>query len=477
MKARLLAVQRALLMLVFASLVVAGLTVPRTGDRNVAAALAELTKLQAGFVREDAERALREQAESGHGLLLAELQPALSAELGPKYTVRTSEHALQPLSSVSLATLADTQVFMQPGEKVRIALPTVDALSRSIALRLRRATGPAAITLESAELVGADVSPEQTAREDALPGLLVDVGRAALAEERATLKLRRAEKRLEARKKRRARSIAEYQSFYDAARETFEQKSAERATLMQRYESEARHADLFDAGSAQAAGRRLGSKTRAAVRVEVARGESVRSFDIPVELVPQAVEVAPLRFASLPDGFATLHTTGLWDEVKRLDARAAALHLDQKLHWQFKQLRFAGLVLTGALALQVLPCILIVLLMRVLRATRLAAVGYSPFTARLITTLPRVGFKYRFLELVVLVLLPLLTVMCAALALVVVGQLPILPALCGIACVALGSEAFVKLQELRDLSVSIEQYHSYPPKPMLTGRTSAVPRA
>lgn len=476
MKARLLAVQRALLMVLVTACVVAGLSVPRAGDRELSAALSELHQFEAEFVRSDAERTLRDRAAASRALPLSELKQALEAELSPKLEIRAAESTLPSLATVKLANLGDVSRFAKPGAQVAVASPDVAQIARALAFRLKRLKARGTLTLESAQLVVSDVSVDQIQREQAISALEEESARATTAVQRAGLKLERATQRLEARRKRRARSVAEYQELYTAAKESFDQKAARDVDLSTRFARELALVEGFRALGQANASELSVLPERAAVRVRVALSSATRTFDLPVSLNHASVQVAPLTFANAGRGFAAVRATAMWPQLAELEAAPAASRLRSKLHWQFKQLPVAGFHVSGAHVLHVLPCLLVIALAYLLRTMRRAAVAHSPFTARAITSLPRVGLRYRLLELLVVVLLPLVAIACAALSLWMLGQLPIVPAVAAVACAVLGSDAFMKLQDLRDLSVSIMQYHSYPPPPMLTGSTTAITR-
>jgi hypothetical protein len=77
--------------------------------------------------------------------------------------------------------------------------------------------------------------------------------------------------------------------------------------------------------------------------------------------------------------------------------------------------------------------------------------------------MPRVGFKSRVLDAVVLVILPFGAGACAAAALLMIGQVPALPVLAAVACLLLGGYAFTKLGDLQNLVEDVVRSHSNPP--------------
>jgi hypothetical protein len=125
-----------------------------------------------------------------------------------------------------------------------------------------------------------------------------------------------------------------------------------------------------------------------------------------------------------------------------------------------------GFDLVGAHLLQLVPLILPALLSLLLRNIRRARTSYNPFTTEVPEKAPRIGLSSRFLEFLVIVLLPLVAVCNAVAALYLVGQLPAIPALCLLACLMMGTTAFSELDELREQMLSIVRSHSnLPPAP------------
>jgi hypothetical protein len=200
-----------------------------------------------------------------------------------------------------------------------------------------------------------------------------------------------------------------------------------------------------------------------------AEGEPL-TFEIPVRLAHRRVSVPVLRGAE----FQALRAAGLWDELSGLDAEHAADAIQSHFNWHLRSVELWGVDFTGKKLLQLLPCLLVWLLaslaLRMRRAEfcsradpRASTAFYSPFTTPVPSSLPRVGLKHRWLELLALLVAPLVSIVSACISLWQINQLPILPALSGIACLALGSYSFVKLNDLRKQAISIVRSHSYPP--------------
>jgi hypothetical protein len=107
----------------------------------------------------------------------------------------------------------------------------------------------------------------------------------------------------------------------------------------------------------------------------------------------------------------------------------------------------------------VLPLLLQLLLTRMRAVTR----TYNPFRTRVRSALPRIGFRTRLLDAVAVVILPLTAAAFAIMSLILVGQLPALPLVAAVACLLLGSYAFIKLGELQRLAEDVVRSHSVPP--------------
>jgi hypothetical protein len=89
--------------------------------------------------------------------------------------------------------------------------------------------------------------------------------------------------------------------------------------------------------------------------------------------------------------------------------------------------------------------------------------SYNPFGTTIDSSLPRVGFRSRVVDCLVLVILPVAAAGSAAAALLFIGQVPALPVLVAIACLGLGIYAFGKLGELQSLIEAVVRSHSNPP--------------
>jgi hypothetical protein len=117
----------------------------------------------------------------------------------------------------------------------------------------------------------------------------------------------------------------------------------------------------------------------------------------------------------------------------------------------------------GTAVLHALPCLLPLLLFAVLTRIRRVSVSYNPFGASVDIDLPKVGLGSRALELTALVILPLFAVVLTGIALWAVSQLPAVPILVGLACLGLGTYAFMELGTLQNLVEAVVRSHSNPP--------------
>jgi hypothetical protein len=308
--------------------------------------------------------------------------------------------------------------------------------------------------LESIALVGADVSADE-ADLDARVGELRARSLALRAGvDDATRKVNAAERRVEKRQKRHSSSLDKAQAQLESARAQLGAKTRDHAEAQARYDDAAGRADQPRKHTP------FGTEPQAALaQVALSQGGAHIQYEIPVRLVPRSVAVPGLRGAD----FGALQAAGLWEEVRGLDANAASTLVQSRFNWHLRQVELLGLTFSGAKLLQLAPSVIPVLLALLWLQMRRAETFYSPFTTKVPSSLPRVGFRHRSLEFGALVLLPLLAPVFATVSLVLVQQMPVLPALSAVATLALGMLAFVKLEDLRRQAISIVRSHSYPP--------------
>jgi hypothetical protein len=453
MQARISAAQHALLLLLVASLAVAVLARPFPDNRNFTDALAELEAFRADFSRPALEKALREHAEAQRALPLAALQRSAGGARGVKLQVAKDAAPLRALTTVRLATLADVRAHAQPPSTVKTGAPEPAALGAALAWRLIRSQKPSPFLLRGAELATGEVGKDDVELEREVAKLRLEQLHAQAAADDASKKLLAEETMLEARRKRHLpwKVLVKSVEAAKAAKQTLDEKTRTLSDAQQRYESAAARAERP---------RELSEAAQipdfALAKLDV---DQLGSLQIPVALDVRDVPVPTLRH----DTFAATRAAGLWDEVKDRDADAAISAVRGHFNWHNRQLQLPGVQLSGAAVLQLAPCILPVLLMMVLLRLRGAAGSYSPFTTKVEATLPRVGFRSRAFDCVVLIILPVLAAASAAASLMLINRMPIVPLVTGILCLMIGASALVKLGELQDLIESVLHSASFPP--------------
>lgn len=238
------------------------------------------------------------------------------------------------------------------------------------------------------------------------------------------------------------------------ATDTLAVKKEAQSTATQAYEGAVQAAERKHARTWPAA-----PPTTALARVALSYNGAALTLEIPVALTLREAPVTSLGGAS----FEATRAAGLWDEVKTLDVAGAIAAVRDHFNWHNRSVNVGGLKLSGALALHVLPCILPLLLLLVSARVQRVSKSYSPFSTKVPDVVPRVGFRSRIFDFIVIVLLPSLTALSAALSLYMIGQPPLLPIGVTILCAVLGSTAFSKLGELQNLLESVVHSHSYPP--------------
>jgi hypothetical protein len=465
METRLFEVQKRFWWLCLGSLLLALLIRPQPENRRYVDALAELESFRASFVRKQAEAALQKQAEGRGEFSFARVQEVASAKRGPKLKLAAELSAPRALSFVRLSTLADAHAYAEPGASLPVGIADADALGEALIWRMARAAPNGTFTLRAFELVPAEVSEEDVARDLRVNELRSESSAAKAALDDATRKLEIAEHRVEKRQKRHSSSLTKFVEARDSAQAAVSGKSEAQTEALARYESAAAAATRSYKRSDAQTSVPKAALARVTLEVLPARGaarsdgKSVETYEIPVRLTHRRVSVPTLRGAE----FSALRAAGLWDELSGLDAEHAADAIQSHFNWHLRSVELLGLSLSGKKVLQLLPCVLVVLLSLLALHMRRAEKFYSPFTTKVPNSLPQVGLKLRWLELLALVVLPLVSIVSACVSLWQINQLPVLPALSGIACLVLGYHAFVKLKDLRDQALSIVRSHSYPP--------------
>ncbi|MFT3923593.1 MAG: hypothetical protein QM778_13765 [Myxococcales bacterium] len=476
MEARLLAAHRGLIGLLFVTLAVLPICLPRPGDARVARGYAELSEFQRSVDLAATEQTRRAQAMQFAQVPLQELAaPApgpeaargalreRSGKVRARWQVADGAPALAPLANLRLVSLGDVSAQSQGAAQAEVALPRADAVQAALAFRLARlgATGTPTITgavLEAAELGAEDVQREFEVRE-----LEREVAEARVGLERAERRREFAEKRVEARKKRRSRSTDKFRELLTTALQQRDEKAAVYEALQTRYEA---LAEQVMQGSAAAPMREAGAELPRFARLRVSlEGPPAepRELTLAVELERRLVSLPPLVIPGAQASFPALHAADLWQELAPLAPTPALETVRARLSWQVRPLSALGIPVEGSWVLQALPWLVVLALLVACRRAVGAASSHRLFGAQPRGNLPQVGFKKRSYELLVTVVLPLGVCLLAGISLWLLRRLPLSPAVAFTVCAPLSLRLFAKLDELRVLNRSILQYHSYPP--------------
>ncbi len=457
MEARLSAIQRGLFLLLAASVAVAVLARPAPENRRYVRALEEVSRFRTAFDQQALEHSLREQASTQGQVSLQPLNEPTRNKRGPKLKVAQKAAPVAALASVSLSTLSQVAAHARPESSVAIGMADLEALDSSLSWRLARSQRPGEFTVSSVELLPAQVTTADVTLEREVAELRTASLDARAALEAAESRIGILEYRVEAQTKHRSKALYKSRLALEEAQLTLQQKTQERSDVQQRYDQAAQRAERP---------RKLSSATNlsqmpsvAIARVKYTYDAEESTLDIPIPLTRRDVRIAPLRITQFP----ALRAASLWSVVKDQRAEQAMTTIRGRFNWHFASFTVLGLELEGTLLLALLPCILPALLALLLMRIRRAEVSYSPFGAKVPRSLPMVGFKNRFLDFVVIILLPLFAVGMAAVSLVLNDRVPIIPALTAVACVTLGVYAFAEVRALREQTQSIVR-HSYPPQ-------------
>jgi hypothetical protein len=456
MQARLSAVQQSLLWLLVAALGVAVLARPQPANRRYMRALDELAGFRADFERAAAEKSLLDYA-LAQGRLPLDAVRAAAAVSGTTLQVPSGAPALQPMAAVQLATLAELRAHALPPVTLEIGVPSAQAIAASLSWRLAELGKPGPFALSAIELAPAAVDQADIELEQQVLTLRQAAVSTQSAADGAAKQLTAAEQQFEARRKWKLpwKALVKFDDARKAARATLTQSESAARAAKQRYQTGLQRAQR---AKPAAASQSLPAPF-AIARVSLLAGSEHVALELPVALARRAVVVPPLPGAT----FEACRAAGLWDELKGLDPERALTAIRAHFNWHYRYVEPLGVKLGGMTVLQLLPCILPLLLGLLLARVRAVGISYNPFHTKVHGSLPRVGFKNRPLDALVLVLLPAGAGACAAAALLMIGQVPVLPVLAAIASLLLGGYAFGKLGELQNLVEDVVRSHSNPP--------------
>jgi hypothetical protein len=461
MQARLSAVQSALFWLLAASLAATLLARPHPENRRYMDALAEVETFQQGFDRERVTQSLLQGARAQALQPLTILSQAVTGPKVPRLQLAKDAPPLQPMAAMELNTLDDVRARAQPNRSLGIGVAKLAPLGTALAWRLTRLPeGP--FTLQAVELSRAAISQADVNLEPEVNRLRLASLQAQAAVETATRKLEAAEQTLERHRKWKLpwKVLIKSDEARKMAKAALDHETELALAAVNNYETAAKRA-LSPHPLIELSGLQIPTFALAQVKLSQASGPSTIS-------IPVAIEQRQVPLSVLQGGeFAATRAAGLWDEVKTLDAAHASTAIRAHFNWHYRYVQLLGIKLGGMTVLQFVPCLLPLLLC--LLVIRMRAVGgnYNPFGTTVSQALPRVGFRHRTLECLVLVILPFLAAASAAASLLLVRQVPALPVLTAIACLLLGGYAFTKLGELQSLVEDVARSHSNPPSETL----------
>ncbi len=469
MEARLSAIQRSLMVAVLGSVLVALVTVPRLENRKISEAQAELSQIARVHQLDELARLRLEEARNTAPLPLDAIKSAYKARHAPRVRFPEQAAPILPLPIIRIETLADLMRQGTSEASAEVALPDPSDLASALALRLASSEQAGIFSLHSVSLSAhAGVSVEHARRELEVAQLRILSLDEKEKLDKAEKKLALAEYRVDARKKRRSKSLIKFEEALDEARLQRDERAQIYAELKARYDAEAQSQQRFgiepnqgDRASKPLNGL-LPQAALAAVRGSYGKEEVL--FYLPVALTRTEIKLAPLT--SVPPDLPNVRAAGLWDALQTRTPEASLAHVAAQYNWHRGGLTLLGVSIPGTIILQGLPWLLPVLLLLLNRRIHNAATSHRLFAGTAPTNLPRAGFKSTSREWIALVALPVVATLAAASALLLVGAFPLLPVLATAAVLPLGIRACSRLEGLRALNVSIVQYHSFPPPAM-----------
>jgi len=392
---------------------------------------------------------------------LAELAGQIRGPLVPLVKAAPSAPPIVPLAQLELRTLDDVQARSRRGSSLPIGAPAPEPLAAAVAWRLARAGG-SDYTLTRGVLRPAQLTAADVEREREVARLRLEARSAEQATADATKTLAVAEETFEARRKRKLpwKILVKFDEARKVARTTLSERQRAFDAIRTRYEATTKTAEAAVSNPAATGGEHALPSAFAIAELELDGGPSGRTM----LKVPVALTIRPVNLPTLAGtDFAATREAGLWDEVKSGNAVAAVDHVRGKFTWHYRSIELAGMQIGGTAVLHALPCLLPLLLFVVLTRIRRVSVSYNPFGASVDIDLPKVGLGSRALELTALVILPLIAVVLTGIALWAVSQLPAVPILVGLACLGLGTYAFLELGTLQNLVEAVVRSHSNPP--------------
>jgi hypothetical protein len=460
MKARLLAVQRMLWMLVVASLALCVLAFPRGRNRDYMAALEELTVFRAGFQQKQLETSLLGYARSQGSVPLADIaKRAMGPGVAPVHA-KAGGAVVLPRTQLSLGTLEQVQARGAGASTLPIGVLRSGELADAIAWRLSRQPAAREVVLASVKLVNAKVTEAEVALDHDVTRLRSEAAAAQAAFDQASQQLNAAEELLAARKKWKAswKAILKADQSRKEARATLEQCKSDLDQKQKRYEDGAKQALSFAVRPAEPAADPAWATAEVVLEPS---GGAAQTLQIPVHL--------DMRQAALPalqgTAFALTRAADLWDEVKSKTPDEAVSAVQKRFTWQYQYVRLGPLKLGGMTLLHLVPLALPALLLLVLGRIRRVSVSYNPFGSSDNDDLPEVGFGQRMLDLTALSILPFLAGVLDIIALTAVSEIPVVPVLCALGSLGAGVYVYIELGALQSLTDAVTRSRSTPPPP------------
>lgn len=458
MKARLLAVQRTLLSLLVASLVLSVLALPRGRNRDYMTALEELKAFQSAFQQKLFEKELLDYAQKQGLLRASDVAAQVKGPGVPKVQATKGATDVLPRAVLTLDTLGEVDARASGATTLPIGVLDVAQLGASIAWRLSRVSpvpeGP--VQLGSVTLGPDGASEADVKREREIPTLRQLSLDADKAFAKAEKRLQAAEDLYTARRKWKAswKMMLKADEGRKEARAALDEATADRDRKRADYERAAKLAEAWKGAKADDA-------VRAAATVSVVVGGQSLSLVIPVALETREAALPQLKGI----GLAATRTAGLWDEVQGKSVEQAIDAVRSHFTWHYRYVELFGLKLGGMTLLHVLPVLLPAVLFLLLVQIRRVSVSYNPFGTVEALSLPRVGLGPRVVDAAVLAILPFVAAILATISLIAIAEIPVLPLLSGFLSLGLGAYVFIELGSLQSLIEAVSRSHSTPPPP------------
>ncbi len=436
------------------------LAIPWPNDAKTSKALQEIRAFSARFDSKQKKQALIQEADQKANPTLAQiaeqtLGPGVDMLNAPKTRIR-----LATVIGFNLTSLYAVRMMSEPNASLKIEGPTIKEIADSLRWRLARMGNS-----RGYRLVSLKWSKGGASKADFELERRVEVSRqAALKARRAYLRAVNTRDAREKVVKSRLKRRASRKRIRKARREYIESKKEvfERRTVLD--ETRTLYQELAGSAGAFAPNPNARSKSKDAqfavvtASIEKQRRKNTSELSFPVSIRISKVPVTPLTVAP----FNATKAAGLWPSVKFVSFKKAIQIGEANFSWHNKGIDLSSMRLGGPTLLYVLPVILAASLFIFALRCRNPRAGYNPFMPEK-SDLPKVGLGFRFLDFVVVVVLPLVASLLCGWSLAGIRGNVVISLVVGTIAVSIAAWCYKELATLNNLNEDIRRTSIRPP--------------